>query len=161
MRNKKLKISAILMFGIGLTGLKAQTAVSATGGNASGSGGTISYSIGQLVYTTNTGTNGSVAQGVQQPFEISVVTGLEEAKGINHISVYPNPTTDYLILEVKDFKLSTLDFQLYDMNGKLLENKKIEGNQTSIGMSKLVAATYFLKITQSNKEIKIFKIVKK
>jgi hypothetical protein len=46
------------------------------------------------------------------------------------------------------------------MNGKLLENKKIEGNQTIIGMSKLVAATYFLKITQSNKEIKIFKIVK-
>ena len=114
-----------------------------------------------MVYTTNTGTNGSVAQGVQQPFEISVVTGIEEAKGINlSVLAYPNPTTDYLTLEVKDFELSTLHFQLYNMSGKLLESKKITGNQTSIVMSNLVPATYFVKVTESNKEVKTFKIIK-
>ena len=101
MRHKKLKLSAVLLLGLGLTGLQAQNAVPATGGNASGSGGTVAYSVGQVVYTTNTATNGSVAQGVQQPFEISVVTGLEEAKGINlALSAYPNPTTDFLNLKV-------------------------------------------------------------
>lgn len=70
MRNKKLKLSALLLLGLGLTGLQAQESVNATGGNASGSGGSASYSVGQVVYTTNTGTNGTVAQGVQQPFEI-------------------------------------------------------------------------------------------
>ena len=83
MRHKKLKLSAVLLLGLGLTGLQAQESVNATGGNASGSGGSASYSVGQVVYTNNTGTSGSVAQGVQQPFEISVVTGIEEAKGIN------------------------------------------------------------------------------
>ena len=161
MRHKKLKLSAVLLLGLGLTGLHAQTAVPATGGNASGSGGTVAYSVGQVVYTTNTGTNGSVAQGVQQPFEISVVTGIEEAKGINlSVLAYPNPTTDYLTLEVKDFELSTLHFQLYNMSGKLLESKKITGNQTSIVMSNLVPATYFVKVTESNKEVKTFKIIK-
>ena len=161
MKHKRLKLSALLFLGLGLTGLQAQTSVNATGGDALGSGGSASYSVGQVVYTTNTGTNGSVAQGVQQAFEISVVTGIEEAKGINlSVSAYPNPTTDYLTLEVKDVELLNLHFQMYDMNGKLLQNEKITGNQTSIVMSNLVPATYFVKVIQGNKEFKTFKIIK-
>jgi hypothetical protein len=161
MKYKKFKLSAVLLLGLGLTGLQAQESVTATGGNASGSGGSVSYSVGQVVYTTNTGTNGSVAQGVQQPFEISVVTAIEEAKGINlSVSAYPNPTTDYLTLEVLAFQLSTFHFQLYDMNGKLLQSEKITSNQTSIVMSNLVPATYFVKVTERNKEVKTFKIIK-
>ena len=162
MKHKRLKLSALLFLGLGLTGLQAQESVNATGGDALGSGGSASYSVGQVVYTTNTGTNGSVAQGVQQAFEISVVTGLEEAKGINlSVSAYPNPTTDYLTLEVKDVELLNLHFQMYDMNGKLLQNEKITGNQTSIAMGNLVPANYFVKVIQGNKEVKTFKIIKK
>jgi len=161
MRHKKLKLSAVLLLGLGLTGLQAQTSVNATGGDASGSGGSVSYSVGQVVYTTNTGTNGSVAQGVQQPYEISVVTGLEEAKGITlSVTAYPNPTTDYLTLRIDEFEISNLSFQLYDMSGKLLQSEKITGNQTSIVMSNLVPANYFVKVTQGNKEVKTFKIIK-
>ncbi|MBI9063703.1 MAG: T9SS type A sorting domain-containing protein [Marinilabiliaceae bacterium] len=162
MRYKKLKISAVLLFGLGQTGLQAQESVNATGSNASGSGGSASYSVGQVVYTTNTGTNGTVVQGIQQPFEILVVTGLEEAKGINlSVLAYPNPVTDNLILTVDNFELLTLKFQMYDMSGKLLQSENIKGNQTSIAMSNLVPATYFVKITEGNKEVKIFKIIKK
>ena len=164
MKHKRLKLSALLFLGLGLTGLQAQTSVNATGGNASGSGGSASYSVGQLAYTTNTGTNGSVSEGVQQPFEISVVTGLEEAKGINlSVSAYPNPTTDFLNLKVDastPLSIQSMSYQLYDINGKLLENKKIEGNETSIVMSNLVPATYFVKVTEGNKEVKTFKIIK-
>ncbi|MFA7401873.1 MAG: T9SS type A sorting domain-containing protein [Bacteroidales bacterium] len=162
MRQKKLKLSAILLLGLGLTGLQAQENINAGGGNASGSGGTVSYSIGQVVYTTNTGTNGSVAEGVQQPYEISVVIGIEEAEGINlSVTAYPNPTIDYLTLEVKDFELSTLHFQLFDMNGKLLQNKKLTDTETQIDMSSYVSATYFFKVIQDEKEVKTFKIVKR
>lgn len=162
MRHRKLKLSAAFLLGLGLTGLQAQENLNATGGNASSSGGSASYSVGQVVYTTNSGTNGSVAQGVQQPYEISVVTGLEEAKGINlSVSAYPNPATDYLTLEVKDFELSNLSFQLHDMEGKLLQSEKIAGKQTSIVMSSLVPATYFVKVIQESKEVKTFKIIKK
>jgi len=164
MKYKKLKLLALIVSALGLTGLQAQNAVPATGGNASGSGGTVSYSVGQVVYTTNTGTNGSEAQGVQQPFEISIVTELKEAKGIDLVvSAYPNPATAYVKLKVDASAspgLRSISYQLFDINGKLLENKKIEGPETRIAMSNLVPATYILKVFKNNKEVKIFQIVK-
>jgi hypothetical protein len=161
MQHKRLKLIAILLLGLGLTGLQAQTSTNATGGNASGSVGTVSYSVGQVVYTTNSGVNGSVAQGVQQPYEISVVTGIGEAKEINlSVSAHPNPTNDYLTLGISEFDISNLSYQLYDMNGRLLQNEKITGNQTRIAMSNLVPATYFVKVLQNQNEIKTFKIIK-
>ncbi|MBN2729529.1 MAG: T9SS type A sorting domain-containing protein [Bacteroidales bacterium] len=162
MTKKKTIICAIIFLGLGLSGLQAQTSINATGGNTSGSGGSASYSVGQLVYQTHTGTNGSVAEGVQQPYEISVVTGLEEAKGINlSISAYPNPTTDFLELKVESEKLEDFSYQLYDMSGKLLQSAKITGPQTIIVMSNFVPATYFLKVIEGEKEVKTFKIIKK
>jgi len=164
MQLKKVKLSAILLFGLGLTELQAHEVIPAAVGNASGSADTVSYSVGQVIYTTNTGTNGTVAQGVQQPFEISIVTGLEEAKGINlMVSAYPNPTTDFLNLKVdasNALNIQLLSYQLYDMSGNLLEIKKLVGNQTSIVMSYLVRATYFLKVIEGSKEVKTFKIIK-
>jgi len=160
MQRKKVVFSIALMFGFGLSGLQAQEAISTAGGNASGSGGSASYSVGQVVYTTNNGTSGSVAQGVQQPYEIFAV-GIKETSMNISLTVYPNPTADNLTLQIKDFNNVKLTYQLFDMNGKLLENKKIIGNETSIVMSNLVPANYFLKVTKGNKEVKTFKIIKK
>ena len=161
MRHKRLKLSAILLLVSGLTVLHAQESINASGGDALGSGGSVSYSAGQVFYSTTTGTNGSVAQGVQQPYEISTITAIEDAKGISlSISAYPNPATDYLTLEVLDFELSNLHLKLYDISGRLLHSEEIVSNQTSIVMSNLVPATYFVKVIQANKEVKVFKILK-
>jgi len=161
MKHTKLRLSALLLLGFELAGLQAQEATSATSGNASGSGGSVSYSVGQVIDTTSTGTNGSVAQGVQQPFEISAVTGLEEAKGIRlTVLAYPNPTTNFLTLKVENYDNTNLSYQILDMNGKLLERKKLKGDGTRLVMRNLVPATYFVKVIQGNKEVKIFKIIK-
>ncbi len=91
-----------------------------------------------MVYTTSTGTNGSAAAGVQQPYEISVLTGNEEAREINlSVSVCLNPATNYLTLEATDSESSALRMHPYDMNGTLLQNVKITDNQTSIAISNL------------------------
>lgn len=154
-----MKLSALFLLGFGMTVLIAQEAIPASGSNASGNGGTMSYTVGQVIYTTNTDTNGSIAQGVQQPYEISVVAGIADANGINLIlSAYPNPVTEYI--KLKADKTENLTYQLYDINGKLLENKKIESNETNIVMSNFVNAIYFLKISDNNKEVKSFKIIK-
>ena len=161
MKHKRLKLSTVLLLGLGLTGLQAQNAVPATGGNASGSGGSSSYTIGQVVYTSNTGSNGTVKQGVQQIYIISVVTEMEEAKGINlSISAYPNPTSDYLQLKIESEMMQNLNYQLFDMNGKLLQNEKIVSNPTNIIMNKLMPANYIVKVIQGSREIKTFKIIK-
>jgi len=159
-----MKFYFLFLLVLALTGLRAQEALPTSGGNAAGIGGSASYSVGQIVYTTNTWINGSVSQGVQQPYEISILIGVEEANGINLIwSAYPNPATDYLQLKVEsnfNFSLSTLTYSLYDISGKLLENKTIESNETTIAMGSLASSTYFIKVYHNKNEIKTFKVIK-
>jgi hypothetical protein len=160
MKEFNVALVALCLFGFGTT-VQAQNSIPAAGGNASGSGGTVSYSVGQLVYTTNTGTNGTVAQGVQQPFEISVITGIEQTENITlDCSVYPNPASDLLTLKIENYDKESLSYKLIDTNGKLLESKKVNGNVTIISMANLLPDLYLLKVLDKKKEIKTFKIIK-
>lgn len=162
MGNKGLKAIVLLLLGFGQTGLQAQESNNTTGSIALGSGGSVSYSIGQVVYQTHTGTNGSVNEGVQQPYEISVITGIEEMRGINlSVLAYPNPTTGLLQLKVEREKTKKLSYQLFDINGKLLQTEEITGNETNIVMGNFMPATYFVKVIQDNLEVKSIKIIKK
>lgn len=161
MKHKRLQLIAIFLLGLGLTGIRAQESLNASGGMASGGSGSVYYSVGQIFYNANNGANGSISNGIQQPFEISDVIGIEEAKSIKlAVSAYPNPATDNLTLSINEFDLSNLLYQLYDMQGTLLQNEQITGKETSIAMSNLLPATYFVKIIKDNKEVKTFKIIK-
>lgn len=163
-RTMKVFNIALVMFcliGFEFT-IQAQNGIPAAGGDASGSGGSASYSVGLPFYTVLTGTNGSVVHGVQQPYEISVVTAIEETIGINLLFLaYPNPVHDHLTLEVNDDSdIANLHYHLYDANGRLLQSKKIQGQQTTIAVGNLIPATYFIKVTSGKKELKTFIIIK-
>ncbi|MCW4470043.1 T9SS type A sorting domain-containing protein [Flavobacterium sp. MFBS3-15] len=163
MTKNKSKPLLVLASGLLCTGLlHAQDSANASGGDASGSGGSAAYSIGQVVYTTHTGNNGSVAQGVQQPYEISVVLSIKHPAEIHLImKAYPNPTTDVLILSIKGATTEDLSYQLYDMAGRLIENQRITDPEMQIQMGSLNDAVYHLKVVNSSQEIKTFKIIKK
>lgn len=154
----KKTITSVALLLLGLGGLKAQETITTTGGAATGTGGTASYTIGQIAYAINTGTNGSLAQGVQQAYEISVTTGINDANINLALSVYPNPTANYLTLKVEDN--TNLSYLLLDMQGNVIENKNVVDNSTIVKMEGLPAATYFLNIVKNNIPVKIFKIIK-
>jgi hypothetical protein len=159
---KIFNIALVVLFlsGFGST-VQAQNAIPASGGNASGSGGTASFTIGQAVYATTTNSNGSVSQGVQQPYEISVITAIEEARGILlEIMVYPNPATDFIKLKIEKYEFQNFRYQLYDINGSILQDNKIIAGETDIVMSNYVSATYFLQVTDNKRLIRTFKIIK-
>lgn len=160
MKIEKIKIVVLFLLAFGLQTIHAQEAVIAAGSDASGFGGTVAYSVGQIVYTTNTGTNSSVAQGVQQPFEISIVPGKDGNSIELELNVYPNPTNNFLILNVGNSELSTLSYELYDNIGKILKRRKMISSSETIGMENLPSAIYFLKVSNNNKEVKTFKIIK-
>lgn len=152
---------AFCVFGFG-TIIQAQISIPATGGNATGTGGTVSYTIGQVVYTYISGTNGNLNQGVQVPYEISVVTTIDKESDANlNISVYPNPANGFLILKVANYDMEDLSYKLYDMNGMLLKNSKVEGTETQIQLGNIFTGTYLLKIANNKLEVKTFKIIKK
>ena len=162
----KFKSCILLLFSIGLTLIQAQNATISTGGNAIGTDGSVSYSIGQSNYITNRSNTGSVNQGNQQPFEISIISGLEQAESILlECFVYPNPTTDFLRLKLQDYNAANLSYMVYDINGVQLISKKVTGAETEISLQGQKSGTYFLKVlqlkvTSNQQEIKVFKIIK-
>jgi len=160
MKNKKTKYYVALLCSIGMLTTNAQENTVSSGGNASGVGGTASYSVGQAFYITSSDSAGSVAQGVQQPIEIQVVLGIEEHEINLYAKVYPNPTTDLINLSIGNTDTSDLSYQLFDYSGRILINGKIENEDTSISMLRYPKAIYLLSVTKDNKTIKTFKILK-
>jgi hypothetical protein len=160
MANKRI-IFSLLVGCFSLAILQGQSAIPASGGNTTGTGGSSSYTIGQIVYTMISGANGSVAQGVQQPYEISVVTAIENTDGILlEYKVYPNPTSGSLRLLIKPFEGKNFAYKLFDLNSVLLQDKKIDSEETEISMENYTPAVYFLQVIKDNQEFKVFKIIK-
>jgi hypothetical protein len=145
---------------IEVTGVMAQEAILASGMDAIGSGGSVSYSVGQIVYTSEEGSTGSLTQGIQQSYEISIVNGIENEKINLEMYVFPNPTKNNLILTINDIELSNLTFQLFDITGKFLQEKRIVDNRTMIDLTIYLSGIYFVKILNENLELKNYKIIK-
>ncbi|MFZ4726959.1 MAG: T9SS type A sorting domain-containing protein [Paludibacter sp.] len=149
---------------IGFIEIHAQQSFSSTGGDVLGNDGSVSYSVGQLVNSTNIGTNNTTSEGIQQAYEISVIAGINQAEGINlKWSAYPNPTSNSVQLSVgKHLTINnaSLNYQLVSSDGKLLESNKVISELTTINLSTLVSSTYFIRIFQEDKELKTFIIIK-
>ena len=160
---KKTNIIRLLILTIGLSWsdfAQAQQSSNSAGGDATGNGGSVAYSVGQIVYTTHTGSTGSVAQGVQQAYVISSV-GINETELNSSLSLFPNPIEDNLTLQISDFNKEKLSYLLFDTEGKLLTNGQVIAKQTQINTASLPPATYFIKVlNQENKQVESFKIIK-
>ncbi len=138
----------------------AQQATVATGGDATGSNGSSSYSIGQVAYLNAIGTNGSINQGVQQPFEIFTLGNDDFPEIQLMMSVYPNPTASFVTLTLQNYSLEKVHFELFDLNGRLIQSQSITTSETQIAMEHLASAVYLLNVMEQNKILKTFKIIK-
>lgn len=160
MKTKTFRFTLLVLLFYITTG-KAQYAITSGGKSTDNSSGEISYTVGQLAFETTKNSQGSIAAGVQQPFEISTVLSNPDFSELNiKLMAYPNPAVNNITLNIKDGNKHNLYCQIIDINGKLLLDTKITENETSIQMENYTKSTYFLKITQDNKQVKIFKIIK-
>ncbi len=227
----------------------AQEAVIATGGNANSINGNISYSIGQIGFTSF---NSTTNAGIQQAFDNSIslpITGLTinaikkgnevlvkwetvtetnsshfiiqrstttnstsdsvgnviakgnstvlskyywvdklPSIGVNYyklkqvdkdgkfiysatvainyetgiiISCYPNPTTSSIKLDIGTNNFNSYFYEIYSINGKLLQKAMITNTVTTINMEELQAATYIIKVTNNKQELVSVVVIKK
>ena len=160
MKQKKITLLVLILSGLAMGTAKAQNAVVAAGGDASGIGGSVAWSAGQVVFSKYTGIPGSEAQGVQQPHEISVTPGTQTGGFNFSLQVYPNPTNDFVTLQLKYYNNENLTYQLFDVAGRLLISNKITSSKTNIGMSQFAAGPYMLKIISDNQTVQTFKLIK-
>jgi hypothetical protein len=135
----------------------AQETIPASGGEASGNGGSSSYTVGQIVYTTN----GTMSQGVQYAYEFQTPSN-PLLTSVNLLaSTYPNPTSDFITLKISDSTLKNLSYILFDLNGKSIAIGEITNTETPINFQNSTIGMYILKIIQKQQTIKTFKIIKK
>lgn len=160
-----MQTSLILVLGSSLVmftcnNLPAQNGPVSAGGEAFGTGGLLDYSIGQIDYTFQSGTEGYLNEGLQQPYDILEITGLGEAKTDLGIYLYPNPASDFASLRMETKALKGAGYVLEDLQGKLIFLEKINEELVLIPLKELTIGVYLLKIISEGALIKTFKIIK-
>jgi hypothetical protein len=159
-KDQRMKLITFLLCIFFSLHLCAQNNTVSSGGQATGTGGSVSYSVGQIAYSSLSGTNGSLIQGVQQPYEISIITSINDLAIDLKAQVYPNPTTDQLILCIGSNEVKNLRYVLVDLQGKVLKSDRIINSNSSIDFTKLSNGSYFLRVLSNNKQVKTFQIIK-
>lgn len=146
-------------------GLFAQSAIVPVGGDAQGNGGSVSYTVGQMAVESTANSNGSisVAEGVQQPYEIMTV-GVDDYPQIAlNAVVYPNPTENIAQLQLNGFEIPAggLLATLYDGNGKQLQSVTVTNDLTAFQIGQYATGTYYLEVRDGKRVLKTFKIVRR
>lgn len=129
-----------------------------------GAGISISFTIGEVAYTTLTSGNYILSQGFQQGnlFATSID---KPVNTVNDIAVYPNPASDYVKVRVDIPNLSgRATYDLHDITGKKLITKEFN-IETSVpvelSLSDIRPGIYLLKVYVAKENlVRIAKLVK-
>ena len=162
-RTTRILVTAAFVMAVAFAG--AQSAIVPVGGDAQGNGGSVSYTVGQMAVESTANSNGSisVAEGVQQPYEIMTV-GVDDYPQIAlNAVVYPNPTDNLAQLQLNGFEIPTdgLRAILYDGNGKQLQSVIVSDDLTAFQIGQYATGTYFLELRDGKRVLKTFKVVRK
>ena len=127
--------------------LKGQTSMNTSGGDGTGNGGSVAFSIGQVFFQVVEDQQISFSEGVQQAFEISIVDGVEEEKPFSFdIAAFPNPSMDVLHIELKEEFSGTVMFQVHDAIGHLIQEGEASSSKFTIQTTNWSGGAYYLHV---------------
>ena len=158
------KIVSIIIMALGFNIAYSQSielsVVASSGNYFQGTNATLSWTLGEPAIETYSNGNNILTQGFQQSKYI--INAIEEFSNDFIINVYPNPITNYLIIECEN-PHKDLVINIFNMIGKNVIHQTMKDNETVImlDMSQLSVANYFLVILdQDGKLLKTFKLLK-
>ena len=149
-----------LMF-LGYLPGSAQKGTVTSGKNIVSSNGSISFTIGQIVYNSND--NGSIyeTQGIQQPYEIlTYLIDIEMDASLSSLRLYPNPTTSNIMIDIETIPSGNLRYELIDALQRVIHRGSITENLTSIDVETYASGIFLLRILSDSKVKQVFKIIK-
>ncbi len=152
----------LTLFGFFIYGnIFAQANVVGAGGNVNAAEGTVSYTIGQPVTNHLDSPGHSLNEGLQQPYELFVVSTYTDLETGLSAEVFPNPTSDYLILRMLSSQnKSATRYAITDINGMPMASKDFEETEINIPMKEFTPGTYILTLFNAKKPVHQFKIIK-
>ena len=118
--------------------------VATSGDHYSANGIQLSWTVGEATIETYESNDNFITQGFHQT-EL-LITEIDELNPTNvQVSLYPNPTADFLIITIAENE-NDLEMVLFDVNGKRLRSDKISGNQMTVDMTGLANAYYVVRL---------------
>lgn len=144
------KTLSLMLLGISsLNSINAQTISAGTIASFAGSVNnptiTIDYSVGENAISTISNASNCVTQGFLQP-QLIISTGIVEVNEHNEVSVFPNPTSDFVLIKSAE----QVTWVIYDATGKVIligDSSKIETTQFALGV-------YYLEISNEKSDNK-------
>lgn len=80
-------------------------------------------------------------------------TSISEINYNNGFTFYPNPVSNKLTIKFDHEVTSGAEIKLIDINGKLIFSNSLQGSNHTLDMDKLLPGIYFIKVSNSNKNI--------
>ncbi len=132
-------------------GAAAQQTLSTASGDATGTTGSVSYTLGQpFVRSAFAPSGASLSGGIQQPYTVaeSVIEGIAPLDISTR--VFPNPTADELVVEVMgEDNGRKLRYELYAVGGTLVAQGLVEG-MLRLSMGSCPAGSYVLRLSDGD-----------
>ena len=133
--------------------------IGSDGGHSRNNQFSLDYTIGEVVteFGQDTSKGVHLTQGFQQTM-LAIVSVEEYVQDIE-IDVYPNPAVDYLNVSIPVLQ-EDMQFALFDMQGKLIDQQKINSQAFTIGFSNQSTGNYLLVFSTKDQRIKTLQVQK-
>lgn len=119
----------------------------------------LSWTFGELMIDSYSGSSSMLTQGFQQPDYIITALPPEAEQTSFEPNIYPNPVTDEVNItwdpSTLEHSKGPIAFVLFDMSGKQITTKRAElqSGRAGIDFSSITSGKYFLRIQQKETPI--------
>ena len=156
---KKIVLSILTMAACAAYSQTTNQVVASSGGKGTAGGVSLNWTIGEPISKTLSNGTTTLGAGFQQG-ALSVTSIDEKATDATFLSVFPNPTTDKVIIKQSQAEAKKLRYNLYNLEGKEVASTELTSTEQSIDFSTLTKGVYILKVYSNKEVIKSYKIVK-
>jgi hypothetical protein len=149
--------------------IKAQNlvpqAITSGASNFTQSNGSLSFTVGELIVTTETNGSGySLGNGfISSAVSSTQVVAIDKPnEALLNVKVYPNPTSDLLFVDILSTSMDWIHIDIIDTQGRIISSEKYAGMTSHIGINtaKWQPGNYFLQLRdQQNKTIGNYQII--
>lgn len=141
------------------TFLGAQNMPVSSGGNGQSSEGSISYSVGQTLFTPILGDEVELSPGNQQPAEISFIPSVGASFEMGGVTLFPNPSRDRMIIATENIN-GVVKLEIRNAVGQVLLTDLITEKNHQLNVRQLAAGSYFVYLISNQVQFKTLKFIK-
>ena len=156
--------AAMLMGAMSYAQSIAPQSVNSSGTKMTQANGSLSFTVGELVVLSQTDSQGNtLGGGFTAGATLTTVSIQETDATVLDVKVYPNPTTDLVIVQINHSTLDQVVVTINDLQGKEVYSGKYAGISNVIGINtaSYATGTYMLILKNLNNQVLgTYKIIK-